>query len=526
MSLRQAMRTERDLTEAQLRTSLGAMQAVFQSTGASVGVRRGILVLGPTPLEQRQDIVDQTANLSGGVASIYDTRKLILTSARDAGQLRVSSIELPAAALEAAQKGEDYQGSVSILGKTHMALFRQLKAEEGSLIGVLSIAISIDRLDAQRAAQLQEIAITGVLLVSIMSGILFLAIRRSLRPLNEVIKTTLEISAGNYDAHVPHMDRKDELGDAARSVAALRDNAKKVLEAERNEAERRSSEAAKTAQRAAAADRFAESIGTIVGRVRDGVTKLREELEQVMKVSGKTAERADRAGSLARDGSANVGQVAAAVEEMSSSVAEVTRQVAQASQISQRAAEDAKKTDATVRSLAEAAGKIGDVVKLISDIAGQTNLLALNATIEAARAGEAGKGFAVVASEVKTLAAQTAKATEEIGQQVSGIQGSTHEAVDAIRRIGETIGEVNHVSTGILAAVEQQSSATREIAGSMSTAADATNQASEAVGTVKLDAAETDAAVNRMKTTSEEIEKLGFELRAAVDGFIRDLDKE
>jgi len=179
-----------------------------------------------------------------------------------------------------------------------------------------------------------------------------------------------------------------------------------------------------------------------------------------------------------------VQSVAAATEELSASISEISQQVAQSTTIAQRAVGQARETDATINGLAQASQKIGEVADLIRDIANQTNLLALNATIEAARAGDAGKGFAVVASEVKNLANQTAQATEEISGQISGIQGATAQAVDAIRVITSTISEIDQIASAIAAAVEQQGAATREISRSIQQAADGTRDVSQNISGV------------------------------------------
>ncbi|MBI3706983.1 MAG: methyl-accepting chemotaxis protein, partial [Proteobacteria bacterium] len=220
------------------------------------------------------------------------------------------------------------------------------------------------------------------------------------------------------------------------------------------------------------------------------------------------------------DASSNVQTVAAASEELSASIAEISRQVSHAAGIAVRAVEETKRTDSTVQGLAETAGKIGDVVKLINDIAGQTNLLALNATIEAARAGEAGKGFAVVASEVKSLANQTAKATEDISAQISAVQSVTKDAVDAIKRIGGTIGEVSTIATSIASAVEEQGAATQEITRSTQRAAGRTKDVSESIAGVTKGADATGAAAQGVKSAAETLGQQTERLGSQVNDFL------
>jgi len=205
---------------------------------------------------------------------------------------------------------------------------------------------------------------------------------------------------------------------------------------------------------------------------------------------------------------------------MSSSIGEISRQVTQASQIAERAVEDAQRTNATVNTLADAAQKIGQVVQLIQDIASQTNLLALNATIEAARAGDAGKGFAVVASEVKSLANQTAKATEDIAGQIGAIQSVTGEAVTAIQGIGGTIGHISEISTAIASAVEEQGAATQEIARNTQQAAKGTEQVSSNIAGVNRAAGETGAAASQVLASAEQLGRQSETLRSEVNRFL------
>ncbi|MBL8642663.1 MAG: methyl-accepting chemotaxis protein, partial [Rhodospirillaceae bacterium] len=221
--------------------------------------------------------------------------------------------------------------------------------------------------------------------------------------------------------------------------------------------------------------------------------------------------------------STNVQTVAAATEELSSSIQEISRQVAESTRVVSQAVQEATKTKDLVRGLDEAAGRIGRVVALITDIAEQTNLLALNATIEAARAGEAGKGFAVVASEVKNLATQTAKATEEIGGQIEGIQNATKSSVDAIERIFDTIEKVNGISTTIASAVEEQGAATKEIARNVEQAASGTKEVSTNIVGVTQAAGETGQVSTQVLEAAKELARQSTTLRTEVDTFLTDI---
>src|SRR5260221_1772078 len=252
-----------------------------------------------------------------------------------------------------------------------------------------------------------------------------------------------------------------------------------------------------------------EALGGAAGQMRstsDGLSATSEQTNGQVKTAAAASEEA----------SSNVQTVAAASEELSASITEIGRQVAHAASIASRAVDGTRRTDSTVQGLAETAGRIGEVVKLISDIAGQTNLLALNATIEAARAGDAGKGFAVVASEVKSLANQTAKATEEISAQIAAVQKVTKEAVDAIKGIGGTIGEVSTVASSIALSVEQQGAATQEITRNTLTAAQRTRDVSENIAGVTTGADATGTAAQGVKSAAEALGIQAERLQAQV----------
>ncbi|WP_159346678.1 methyl-accepting chemotaxis protein [Roseomonas harenae] len=269
------------------------------------------------------------------------------------------------------------------------------------------------------------------------------------------------------------------------------------------------------------ADTFEEEVGAVVENLAGQVEQLRRAAGEVHGTADRSGREAGQVAEAAARASGEVGAVAAAAEEMAASITEITRRVAEAAEVAAQAVSEARATDGTVRGLSDSAARIGDVVRLIGGIAGQTNLLALNATIEAARAGEAGRGFAVVASEVKTLAAQTAKATEEISTQIQQMQAATSGAVEAIRGIGATVERTSGIATAIAAAVEEQGATTREIARSAAQVAGGTDTVNQAIAGIRAAAEETGEAAGGMLAATEALAGQTTILREKSAGFLR-----
>jgi methyl-accepting chemotaxis protein len=363
-------------------------------------------------------------------------------------------------------------------------------------------------------------ALVGIALLLVVGMSLLLG-RSILRPIAGMTAAMRKIAEGDTATVIPALERGDEVGAMAQSVQVFKDN---MIEAVRLRGEQEELKTRGEADKKGLLRKLADDFESGVRRSLDTLSGAANEMKATSTSMSATAEQASQqattVAAVAEQASANVQTVAAATEELSSSVTEIGRQVTQSTQIAGKAVEEANRTNMTVQGLSAAAAKIGDVVKLISDIASQTNLLALNATIEAARAGEAGKGFAVVASEVKSLASQTAKATDEISAQVAAMQGATTEAVQAIEGIGGTIGAINEIATAIALAVEQQGSATQEIARNVQEAAQGTGKVSSNIVGVNHAAGKTGAAASQVLVSAEQLSSQAASLRADVDRFL------
>ncbi len=271
------------------------------------------------------------------------------------------------------------------------------------------------------------------------------------------------------------------------------------------------------------ANNFEKSVGRVVDSVSTAAAEMKTQARAMATSADQTNELATSVAAAAEQATVNVQAVSAAAEELTSSISEISRQVSASAEITQRATQQADRTDEQIQGLAEAANRIGEVVNLITDIAEQTNLLALNATIEAARAGDAGKGFAVVASEVKNLASQTAKATDEIGTQISGIQGATQDAVRAIREISAVISEINQTSSTVAAAVEEQGAATQEIARNVEQAAQGTSTVAESIASVSQAAASSGESAQQILGATENLGEQSAELNTQVEQFLKEI---
>ncbi len=386
---------------------------------------------------------------------------------------------------------------------------------------VIGTGVYIDDLNAQTWASTQRSLIAAGLVLLLALAVSMFVARGITGALQRMTGAMKDLAGGKLDVEVPGIGRHDEIGEMADAVEVFKSNAsaRQVLEAEQKETEIRA-----VARRKSDMNKLADEFEGAVGQIVETVSSSSTQLEVSAGTLTSTAERAQELTTMvaaaSEEASTNVQSVASATEEMASSVNEISRQVQDSARMAGEAVDQARTTNDRVSELSKAAARIGDVVELINTIAGQTNLLALNATIEAARAGEAGRGFAVVASEVKALAEQTAKATGEIGQQISGIQAATQDSVNAIKEISGTIEKLSEISSAIAAAVEQQGAATQEISRNVQQAAHGTQQVSSHITDVQRGASETGSASAQVHSAAQSLSGESNRLKLEVGKFL------
>ncbi|MFA7431490.1 MAG: methyl-accepting chemotaxis protein [Rhodospirillaceae bacterium] len=410
-------------------------------------------------------------------------------------------------------------------------------AKQGAIIAEASQAAKNmavadeERIQAGTEDQLSSARTLVVVLaaISLIIGALaaFIIGRGIVGPVSAMTDAMRRLAQGEKTVIIPATERRDEIGEMAAAVQVFKDNA---LEMDRLESERAAADAAAQQARRTAilalADELEKSVASVVGSISGSATDMQTAAEAMTATAQDTARQASTVATATEQANTNVEIAAAATEELSASTREIASQVVQSADIARQAVDRAYAANEQVSGLLEATTRIGEVVQLITAVAEQTNLLALNATIEAARAGDAGKGFAVVASEVKNLANQTSRATDEISQQISNVQGATEEAVQAIRGIVDVIDQMSEISSAISAAVEEQGAATEEIARNAQQAALGTHEVTHTIGNVSSAATETGDAAQKVLSEANDLLSQAGDLSGAVDRFLNRVRKE
>jgi methyl-accepting chemotaxis protein len=368
-------------------------------------------------------------------------------------------------------------------------------------------------------------ASTAVFAVAAVLGLVFawLIARGITRPVAGMTQAMQQLASGDTAVVVPALDHTDEVGSMAKAVQVFKENAIERVRLQADQAKQQEERIARATHLAGLVESFGQEVTGVLQAIGGASTQMQATSQSMSATAEETSRQATAVAAATEQASSNVQTVASAAEELATSVREIGRQMSESHNMTRDATNEAERTQATVRGLAQAAEKIGEIVDLINSIAAQTNLLALNATIEAARAGEAGRGFAVVASEVKSLAGQTARATEDIAGQISAVRREIGTTVGAIETIVEMIGRMNEIAASIAAAVEQQNAATEEIARNVEQAALGTRDVSSSIGGVSRAAFDTGTAATQVLQAAAALSEQSETMRRSVDAFIENV---
>ena len=522
-------RALRDI-EINLRT-LGLAFAETYSD-ARIAMKDGVVARAEIPkMPEFKDhaIVDRAVGYTGGNATlfVYDeaSNQFIRRTTnvkKENGDRAVGTQLAPDHPGQAVvRRGEAYKGPATLFGKTFMTAYYPIVNPAGKVIGLLYVGIPMAQFENMLSHAIQNMAVAAGIAALLVMMLTMLIVRRVTRPLTAVTASLTAIANGNNDVEIDHHERTDEIGEIARTVAVFKNNS---LERRRMRDEQTAAAAAAVEQRKSElrgfVDEFQTSVGGIIDKVMNSSSEFERVARQLTETARTTAGLSGKSAGASETASEHVRSAAAASDELSCSIAEISRRVQESNGIAADAVKQAAATDQRINELSEAGARIGDVVKLITSIAEQTNLLALNATIEAARAGDAGRGFAVVAQEVKSLAGQTAKATDDISSQIGSMQLATEESVSAIKAIGQTIERISDIATSISAAVEQQRGATQNIAQSVSAAASGTADVAANIRNAAQGAEETGETSSRMFASAQNLSSESLHLKAEVEKFL------
>jgi methyl-accepting chemotaxis protein len=529
--LQQAIMHDAIEAKASLRgMQIGVRDVRLANTAADMQKANGYLAERLTSVNKFADEMSRLSHSSENRARIEKLKALAADYVK--GTQQIVAVRGEAIGLGAAGSSPDAAAQIAKLNNEAIRIAREvtlpIAAEVESLAAQIADfakhKVEEENAEAARemvAAERVSLAI-GVCAIVLLLGTWVFSFFTIARPMRALTVAMEELAGGNFAVVLPGLGRKDEVGGVAGAVEKF----KVVSEQKaRDEAEARIKQDQVLArQRKADMIKLADEFEGAVGEIVETVSSASTELEASAGTLTRTAERAQEVtttvAAASEEASTNVQSVASATEELSSSVNEISRQVQESARMANEAVDQARTTNDRVGELSKAASRIGDVVELINTIAGQTNLLALNATIEAARAGEAGRGFAVVASEVKALAEQTAKATGEIGQQITGIQAATQDSVNAIREISGTIERLSEIASTIASAVEEQGAATQEISRNVQQAAEGTHMVSSNIVDVQRGAGETGSASAQVLSAAQSLSRDSNRLKLEVGKFL------
>ncbi|MBI3447057.1 MAG: HAMP domain-containing protein [Magnetospirillum sp.] len=472
--------------------------------------------------EDKDRIKTLDTQVRADIKSLSDKAKILVEATKADPAVAKQVKDYTLAALDVLDMySSDHVTALSMMGATELE-YDGIRAKLKDLTEHAAVRAAEDYRDATANAASTETQYFGVLAIFLAIGtvVTLVMARLTAGPVTQLTGVMGRLADGSTDVEIPSQDGRDEVGAMARAVAVFRDGMRKAAELEGDQRRQRELQAGLMTRRDQLIAQFNGTMEKILATVVGSIDRVHHLSSSLQTTAELTSSQGSAVANAAEQSASNVATVASAAEELGSSVQEISRQVTETATITSEAVSGIHAANGTMDGLASAARRIGEVVQMINDIAGQTNLLALNATIEAARAGEAGKGFAVVASEVKTLANQTAKATDEIAQQIAGIQSISSEAVETIRSVGQTIDRVNQVVSSIAAAVEQQTAATGEIVRSVQQAASGNAEITRNIADVSKAATATGEMASGMFKAADELVEESGALRKEVDGFL------
>ncbi len=490
------------------------------------------LILAESAQDNNDAIADIEVGRTGLKAGLDKARRLVPARLPEIDAIASKFANLEQSCAEAIRLGAD-ETDPDATRKARTSLFQSCGPQIKQLVPIIAqlvdeIVVGLDKAsDEASQTTSHSIAITyvaviaGLILVVGLSVVLIIS--GVTRPIGRLLSSIGQMGRGQLDIVVTDTDRGDEVGTIATAVEKFRQGLSETAQMRIDQEKIKAIELAKTQRRADAANRFAASMRQISNDFTKSSIEVADAAKNLSATAEETSRQAQAVSGAAEEASANVQTIAASTEEMTASSKEIAAQVGRSNDVANLAANEAARTETDVKALSEAASKIGEVVVLISTIAGQTNLLALNATIEAARAGEAGRGFAVVASEVKQLAAQTARATDEIGAKVSEIQAATSRTVGSIEKIVGTVAQIQQISTIIASAIEEQGAATGEISSNSHRAAQGAGEVTSNISGVGRAAEMTGAASTQLMGLSGTLSGKASDLQRLVGDFVHEM---